>query len=294
MSLPYEPALGSLAQHIDASGPLTFDQAIDILEALQGIGGVVPAYPSALVEDVADGTASSPTAAVVQFTGVAPGVINTTADLLVFNSPNGVNVDVNGDGASVIASAGGNDVIKADGFANVIISGAGDDVVRALGGNDTIDGGDGNDKLTGGQGDDVIAGGAGNDKLYGMSGRDSLSGGDGDDIIYGGVGRDTLDGGAGDDMLYGARSGGRGNDSVSGGDGDDVIFVGRSGNDTIDGGAGDDLVVLGRKSTSVDITNDDGTITLTFSNGKTTTITDVEHIKFKDKTINFDDDGNII
>jgi Ca2+-binding RTX toxin-like protein len=138
-------------------------------------------------------------------------------------------------------TAGGDDVVDADGTASatstsggrdLIYAGAGNDVVRAGGNDDWVEGGDGSDILSGNSGGDVLFGisagtvttlnadsladliAAGNvapdenaptpirDWLAGGTGDDWLIGGGANDALMGGLGSDVLVGGAGNDYLY--------------------------------------------------------------------------------------------
>jgi Ca2+-binding RTX toxin-like protein len=66
----------------------------------------------------------------------------------------------------------------------VIASGAGNDLINTGHGNDSIDGGAGNDRLFGNFGNDTILGGAGDDQLVGQYDVDTLTGGAGADQFF--------------------------------------------------------------------------------------------------------------
>ncbi|MNB97177.1 Hemolysin, chromosomal [compost metagenome] len=86
----------------------------------------------------------------------------------------------------------------------------------------------------------IITGGIGNDQLFGMDGNDQLIGGLGNDYLEGGIGTDNLQGDAGNDTL----AGGAGVDSLNGGTGNDIL-IGDAGNDILTGGSGSDNFVFG-------------------------------------------------
>jgi sugar lactone lactonase YvrE len=91
--------------------------------------------------------------------------------------------------ATIIGTAGPNQLVGTPGA----------DVIHGLGGGDTITAFSGADVVCGGGGNDVIRGGAGPDRLLGGSGADRLFGEGGPDILTGGAGRDTANGGPGND-----------------------------------------------------------------------------------------------
>ena len=137
-------------------------------------------------------------------------------------------------------TAGGDDVVKADGpdsatstagGRDVILAGAGRDVVEAGAADDWIEGGADDDLLGGGYGDDVIWADAGQingvpvtlaqsiitgnsavgvpgqgDLLTGDDGADRLFGAATSDLLAGGMDEDLIVGGAGDDNIYGDAS----------------------------------------------------------------------------------------
>ncbi len=100
-------------------------------------------------------------------------------------------------------------------------------IINSGAGNDLIWGGDGVDTIYGGDGVDTIYGGAGNDTIYGGAGHDRISSGTGDDTIYGGDGIDNAEGNTGNDII----EGGAGNDIIKGGTGTNNIESG-TGKDT--------------------------------------------------------------
>ncbi|MEP2706161.1 MAG: type I secretion C-terminal target domain-containing protein [Roseibium sp.] len=134
------------------------------------------------------------------------------------------------------------DTFTGNSTAEIIASYGGNDILRGEGGDDLLYGGDGADELHGGDGDDEMYGQNGNDTMYGGAGEDLLKGNEGNDEIYGGTEHDVLYGGNGADMLYGdegddSLSGESDNDILHGGDGDDWV-LGGDGNDTLYGGDG--------------------------------------------------------
>lgn len=164
-------------------------------------------------------------------------------------------------GADVLTTNEGDDLLIGGAGADRIFAGDGDDTIRGGAGDDVLLGGRGNDAIIGGNRNDVLRGGAGEDILRGGAGDDSVRGGADNDVLRGGNGSDFLSGGDGIDSLFGDV----GNDTLRGGDGDDSLFggdqndriAGDNGNDTLNGGgafdrvfgdAGDDLII----STSAD------------------------------------------
>jgi serralysin len=106
-------------------------------------------------------------------------------------------------------------------------------------------------------------GGSGNDKLTGNSANNSLDGG---------PGNDTLDGGGGNDTLYG----GLGNDTLSGGTGIDTAqFTGARGS-----------YITSSNKTAFTVSDQ------RVGNNGTDSLTGVERLKFSDKTVAIDLDGN--
>ena len=91
--------------------------------------------------------------------------------------------------ATIVGTAGGDDI---DGT-------RGRDVIVGRGGSDDIEGKGGNDLICGGKGGDDIEGDSGNDKIYGGRGNDELEGDRGRDLLHGGPGFDEGDGGPGSD-----------------------------------------------------------------------------------------------
>ncbi|MEO0328742.1 MAG: DUF1521 domain-containing protein, partial [Pseudomonadota bacterium] len=164
---------------------------------------------------------------------------------------------------------------------DIIKGGAGNDTIRGGRGNDTLSGNKGNDHINGGRGNDTINGGAGNDVLKGGKGKDIIKGGAGNDTIRGGRGNDTLSGNKGNDHI----NGGRGNDTINGSAGNDVLKGGK-GHDTINGGAGHDTAVYHGKHADYTIeTGEDGKTTVRGNNEGKDTLTNVESLKFADKTV---------
>ncbi len=222
---------------------------------------------------------------VLQLSGIE--IIAATAFADVINLTNGSNgayaenVSIfAGDGADVVFSGSGNDLMVGDS----LIAGVASDTLFGGTGNDTIFG-DVQDSLTtsgatdtiyGGEGNDTVFGGAGNDSIFDVDSTahladTSINGGDGADLIVanftntaavavlnGGAnsGSDLADRvfttgsydhvnsslGLGDDRFYGSSSG-SGNlvDTVFGESGNDAI-AGWLGNDVLFGGDGDDVL----------------------------------------------------
>ncbi|MFZ4524873.1 MAG: beta strand repeat-containing protein [Chlorobium sp.] len=139
-----------------------------------------------------------------------------------------------------------------------------------------------------------IRGGAGSNMVYGDSTDQNIVLGTGDDTLHGGAGNDYVGSLGGNDNLYGdagndTLSGGDGNDSLYGGDGNDWL-IGGAGNNLLDGGAGDDTVELSGNYAQYTIgaynsTTNSYTITGT---GGIDTLTNIEHLKFDDRTYDLD------
>ena len=87
----------------------------------------------------------------------------------------------NGMGATIIGTAGDDDITGT----------AGADVIVGLGGDDRIEGLEGADVICGGGGNDDLLGGDGNDLLFGDTGNDVLEGNEGDDTCDGVSGIDS-------------------------------------------------------------------------------------------------------
>ncbi len=189
----------------------------------------------------------------------------------------------NGDGVPVDdhadLGAGNDSALGRVGHDN-LMGGAGRDTLKGGTGNDTLEGGGGRDMLVGAKGDDTLIGGDGHDKLKGGKGDDELYGNKGDDFLNGEKGDDMLFGGFGSDTLMG----GLGNDTLDGGAGADVFVASAtSGSDTIQGGAGVDRLILeGSNSADATVVTEDGVTTITFENGTTMSVTEVEFIEFDD------------
>lgn len=118
----------------------------------------------------------------------------------------------------------------------VVASLGGDDVIRVERGSAVVCGGDGRDVLVGGSRGDLLDGGRGPDtiKARDAGGRaNEILAGPGNDLLYGGDASDRLFGERGDDYLAGRRGddfldGGRGNDDLRGGSGIDTCRDGRN------------------------------------------------------------------
>ncbi len=251
-------------------------------------------------------------------------IFETTASVEANIKASGETVVATGQGDDVITSQGASkDYIVAGDGENTVKSGAGADTVISGTGNDTIEAGSGNDWVSSGDGDDQIDGGSGNDTLFGGSGDDTVIGGSGNDVIDTGTGDNAVDAGSGDDQVTGgdgndAILGGSGNDTIIGGGGDDTVDGGSgadtitvsSGNDLVYGGAGNDIINSlsdggsvgndtiyggsGNDTLYIDhlegdiaeggyVVNDNYT-EITFENGDTLKIYDVENIVFKTTT----------
>ena len=117
------------------------------------------------------------------------------------------------------------------------------------------------EKLNGTGSSDVITGLAGNDKIFGKNGNDKIDGGSGNDSIDGGTGNDNLKGGSGNDTLKGG-----------------------AGNDTLAGGAGTDTAVYVGASTSYTVTKTASGFTVTGSEGTDILLSDIEAVRFSDRT----------
>jgi Ca2+-binding RTX toxin-like protein len=137
-------------------------------------------------------------------------------DTLVYESDDGITIDIS--------------AVNAEAF----VGNAGDDVVT---------GGDGGIVLGGGDGDDTLTGGKGGDTLSGDNGDDTLVGGDGNDTISGGLGSDTLSGGRGDDVLQIDADDLQ--ENIDAGTGTDVIVVEGSEGVTLDLGAANAEMAVG-------------------------------------------------
>jgi Ca2+-binding RTX toxin-like protein len=163
-------------------------------------------------------------------------------------------------------------VPKCHGFKATVIGTAGNNDLFGTNGNDVFVAKGGNDQVYGGGGNDIICGNAGSDRLFGGSGSDQLYGGT-DAFVTGANGTtrngDALTGGAGNDYLQ-PDADSRAADHVhpdsllwntsphavtvnvvartASGDGDDTftetgaVLVGSSFGDTFVGGSGPDLI----------------------------------------------------
>ncbi|MFZ4526355.1 MAG: beta strand repeat-containing protein, partial [Chlorobium sp.] len=142
-------------------------------------------------------------------------------------------------------------------------------------------------QIRGGDGDNMVYGDATDQNIVLGAGKDTLHGGGGNDYIGSTLGNDILYGDAGNDTL----SGGEGNDSLYGGDGNDLL-IGGAGNNLLDGGAGDDDTVQFSGNYAqytigaYNSTTNSYTIT---GPGGADTLTNIEHLKFDDRTYDFAD-----
>lgn len=137
-------------------------------------------------------------------------------------------------------TAGGNDVVRADGPDSFFSSAGGRDIVLAGEGSDLVEAGGNDDWVEGGAGDDILGGNAGDDVIWadsssidnspitlaqaittgntavailgqgelltGDDGADRLVGASTSDLLLGGAGVDIIVGGGGDDNIYGDAS----------------------------------------------------------------------------------------
>ncbi|WP_152044596.1 hypothetical protein [Aureimonas psammosilenae] len=134
----------------------------------------------------------------------------------------------------------------------------------------------------------TIFGGAGNDTiaLYDLSGAPASMTGDGMDSIHGSMGdHATLSSGTGGEIhhVYGMG------DSIMGGDGSDFFSLARHGigQDTLDGGTGDDnLAFEDRSFADAHFAQNAQTTTVSFDDGYSATLRNVEHLHFKDTVYN--------
>jgi Ca2+-binding RTX toxin-like protein len=230
-------------------------------------------------------------------------------DVLIATGRGDDTVNITGmTGAEVVMTGSGSDTVYGGSGADSIYGGNGNDVLYGgsgdhellAGGNstdqddfgvgeshrhdsgnfDTLNGGDGsygggsnqndgNDTLWGGSGSfDTLMGGGGNDVLHGGSGASQLLvGGGGSDTFFAGTGGDTLLGGSGNDTF-------------------NVSIVSGGGNDTIDGGGGHDKVLFDSNFASATISAPDhGVTTVTFGDGQSVKVSDVEQLVFTDHTV---------
>ena len=137
--------------------------------------------------------------------------------------------------ATIVGTAGADDLVGQSGVA---------DVIYGAGGNDRIVGGDfySEDRVPG-RAADLLCGGPGADSVQGGPGNDKVNGGDGNDVVNGGLGADLVQGNAGDDQVVDESFADMdaGNDTLRGDGGNDRITVawgidkayGDAGNDTI-------------------------------------------------------------
>jgi uncharacterized repeat protein (TIGR01451 family) len=119
------------------------------------------------------------------------------------------NVTCRGVPATVVGTAGNDELLGT----------TGPDVIVAFGGNDRIVARAGQDLICAGRGDDYVGAGTAADKVFAGPGRDRLLGRGGPDLLKGSGGNDVLKGGRGSDRLRG----GRGFDLCRGGPGRNSI-----------------------------------------------------------------------
>jgi Ca2+-binding RTX toxin-like protein len=171
----------------------------------------------------------------------------------------------------------------------------------------TLQGGAGADSLYGGGGQDTLIAGSGNQFLdAGVGAHQSLMGGSGNDLLQDlqSGGTDTLTAGAGSGTqtlvgqqgdLFNSAAGSTGNDvfwvdagngagsTLIGGSGNDTFHIETHiGNDTIIGGTGDNAVgFAGRSASDIsNLTDNNGTWTLTFNDGQKITMSGVSELYF--------------
>jgi Ca2+-binding RTX toxin-like protein len=137
--------------------------------------------------------------------------------------------------ATIVGTAGPDNLVGQSGISDVIYAGDGNDSV--LGGDfyseDSVPGA-APDLLCGGPGDDTVYGGPGNDKINGGDGNDHVDGRLGADLVQGNVGDDRVNDQSFADMdgANDVLKGGTGNDLLTTGWGIDKAY-GEAGNDTI-------------------------------------------------------------
>lgn len=268
------------------SGNGTTNDQLDV-SGLTSDGGTTPVTTADVtVTDDGSGNAvlTFPGGESITLIGVAPGAVDSAAELVSIGIPDGRDFIVEGTSGNDTIDAGytgdpeldfidnndhsdgsNDDSVQAGAGDDSVLSGLGDDTVFGQAGSDTIHGGAGNDILDGDDdatitaGADYLDGGTGNDTLLGEAFDDTLIGGENDDEIHGGADDDLIYAGTGDDLAYG-----------DGGD-DTVMVEDGFGNDTLRGGetAETDGDTLDLSGLTVDTTID-----LTSVNPEKVTITD--------------------
>ncbi|WP_416391027.1 S8 family serine peptidase [Alloalcanivorax xenomutans] len=236
------------------------------------VDGVVATYADGSTRtlwDVALAPAAGSSSTTVSHTNEIDKVTVGDQSALVAKSMQGVEIDLNGSGATQAIGQAGDDTLIGTAGNDWLIGGVGADTFSGGAGSDLlvidaqdrqadINGGAGIDTVLvsddrgvalnlyqanvevvyGGYGADVlIGGGADNYFIEGAAGDDFIRGGRADDALSGQDGNDALHGEGGDDLIRG----GRGNDQLFGGDGGDVLDGGL-GDDVIDAGAGNDVI----------------------------------------------------
>ncbi|WP_371169765.1 M10 family metallopeptidase C-terminal domain-containing protein [Aliiroseovarius sp. 2305UL8-7] len=172
---------------------------------------------------------------------------------------------------------------------NVVIGTDGDDSITGTENNDIVLAMAGDDVVIGAEGDDFLDGGPGKDVLFGNEGADLIHGSSEDDLLNGGAGDDLIDDGIGNDMLIG----GHGNDTFAltqnAGDHDTVADF-ELGYDTIDLKTfGDHFVSLKQiQYFGADLVFDGTDSTLTFANGQSVSIEDVNYTSLSESDFGFD------
>ncbi len=199
-------------------------------------------------------------------------------------------------GDDTVYAGSEDDLVYGDKQTTVAGASDGNDYILGDDGNDTIYAGGGNNTVFGGSGNDTVYGGAGTDFFGGDAGNDWMDAGAGNDTLYAWTGHDTLIGGAGNDLLSGEQDndrliGGLGNDTLWGGAGADVfVYNSGCGADIVaDFLRGTDKVELAgfagatfANLVAPNISYASGHATITFSNGNTLTIWNVNGLDASD------------
>lgn len=204
-------------------------------------------------------------------------VINLNAGSFSSTAPgyNNISIAYNVSIERAIAGSGGS-TIYANAAGNVIYGGAGNDVIYQGAGSDTISGNGGTDTV-----------------VFSKTLASYLLGGSLANLTASGDGSDTLSGISKlqfSDMTLTLSSY---NALVAGGNGNDKLVAG-AGNQIIAGGAGADTLVLSGAKASYQLSDSNGTLTITdlVGDGGTDVLNSVERITFADSGLAFDsDDG---
>ena len=268
------------------SGDGSTNDQLDV-SALTSDGGTTPVTTADVtVTDDGNGNAvlSFPGGESITLVGVAPGSVDSAAELVAIGIPDARDFIVEGTGGNDTIDAGyagdpeldfidnndhsdgsNDDLVQADEGDDLILSGAGDDTVYGQGGGDTIFGGAGNDSL---DGDDDGSATAGADSIDGGIGNDTISGDDDNDTLIGGEGNDEIHGGSDADLIYAGTE----DDTAYGDGGDDTVMVEDDfGNDTLRGG---ETAETDGDTLDLSLVTDDLTIDLTSVNPEKMSVTD--------------------